>query len=543
VAEVHHWDNEALSSTQGEHVETPDRVLYCRDNADALNEIPDDSVDLIYLDPPFFSNRVYEVIWGDEAEVRSFEDRWEGGMRHYIAWMRHRVLQLHRVLRPTGSIYLHCDPHASHYLKIMLDEIFGMSYFRNEIVWRRTGAHGKSRRYAPIHDTILFYTKTNDYTWNRPKRPYMRGHVEEFFVQDSQGWRTNYYGNVLTGSGRRGGLSGQPWRGIDPSSKERHWAIPGALVEEVDEDLSGLNQHQKLDRLLELGYITLDPNAAWPMYQHYIRPHDGTPAPDLWTYQPYTEGTVFGTEEGVDADVRWLSTRDRERLGYPTQKPEALLARIIRASSNGGDTVLDPFCGCGTTVSVAEKLNRNWIGIDISPTAVNLMRDRLNRIGNVRPFQVLNMPETQQDLRALKPFEFQNWVIAKFVGTHSPRKSGDMGIDGYSFFEHNPIQVKRSDRVGRNVIDNFETAMRRGHHTVGYIVGFSFTRGAHEEVARAKWHDGLEIRLRTVADLLKPQLKDQIPELGQVVELPLPPSRPRQALPSPDELIASDLAG
>jgi DNA methylase len=244
------------------------------------------------------------------------------------------------------------------------------------------------------------------------RRPYMRGHVSDYFVQDEKGWRTNYYGNVLTGSGQRGGLSGQPWRGIDPSIKGRHWAIPKTLLDEVDEDLSHLNQHEKLDRLYELGFIVIERGTYWPMYQHYITPADGTPAPDIWAYQPYTEGTVFGTEECIDADVRWLSTQDKERLGYPTQKPEALLKRIIAASSNKEDIVLDPFCGCGTTVAVAEQMNRKWIGIDISPTAVNIMASRLQRAtkGRCRP-KTLGLPMTEDDLHGLRPFEFQNWVI------------------------------------------------------------------------------------------------------------------------------------
>lgn len=519
-------------------------VLYCEDNLRQLAQFPDECVDLIYLDPPFFSNRYYEVIWGDEAEVRSFEDRWTGGIQVYIDWMRDRARALHRVLRSTGSFYLHCDPHASHYLKVMLDEIFGPRNFRNEIVWRRTGAHGKTRRFGPIHDTILFYTKSDEYVWNSPKRPYMRGHVADYFVQDQKGWRTNYYGNVLTGSGRRGGLSGQPWRGIDPSSKSRHWAIPRALLDELDEDLSDLNQHEKLDRLYELGLITISQGASWPMYEHYITPGDGTPAPDIWAYQPYTEGTVFGTEDGVDTDVRWLSTRDRERLGYPTQKPETLLRRIIGASSLEGQVVLDPFCGCGTTVTVAEQMQREWVGIDISPTAVNIMDNRIRKATRGRCVPtVIGLPVATDDLRNLKPFEFQNWVIQKFWGTHSPRKSGDMGIDGYSFMVNDPIQVKQSDSVGRNVVDNFETAMDRAGKDKGYIVAFSFTKGAREEVARARWERKLEIQLVTVERLLEPEQERRIPFSPQpatVTDLPLPPSRSSAARPSAAELIRSD---
>jgi site-specific DNA-methyltransferase (adenine-specific) len=205
----------------------------------------------------------------------------------------------------------------------------------------------------------------------------MRGHVEEYFVKDEHGWRTNYYGNVLTGSGLRGGESGKPWRGIDPSAKGRHWAIPGALVAEVEEDLSGLGQHEKLDRLYELGYIKIEPGQAWPMYQHYIDPANGLAVPDIWAFQPYTGGTVFGSDDGIDEDVRWLATRDQERLGYQTQKPEGILERIIQASSGPDAVVLDPFCGCGTTVSVAQRLGRRWIGIDITYLAVDLIQKRL----------------------------------------------------------------------------------------------------------------------------------------------------------------------
>ncbi len=341
--------------------------LYYGDNLDVLREhLPDESVDLVYLDPPFNSNRSYNVLFADrsgadsQAQIEAFDDTWtwsqesdaafrelvKGGapvkvadaidaMRRllgdndvlaYLVMMTQRLVELRRVLKPTGSLYLHCDPTASHYLKVMLDAIFGPTQFRNEITWRRTGAHGKLRRFGPIHDVILYYTKSSVFTWNYPRKPYMRGHVEEYFVQDDDGqWKTNYYGNVLTGSGLRGGESGQPWRGVDPSAKGRHWAIPGALLADLDEDISHLSQHEKLTRLHELGYVKFVEGQAWPVYERYIQPGDGTPAPDIWAYQPYTEGTVFGTDEGIDVDVRWLSTRDRERLRYPTQKPIALL--------------------------------------------------------------------------------------------------------------------------------------------------------------------------------------------------------------------------
>ncbi len=271
-------------------------VLYFGDNLEILRKyIPDNSIDLIYLDPPFNSKATYNVLYKEptgkpsQAQISAFEDTWQWGleserslqeiaasvdasaqvkefmsvlpnfvgkktpMRAYLTMMCIRLLELKRVLTDTGSVYLHCDPTASHYLKLLLDTIFGADNFRNEIIWRRTATHGKSKRYAPIHDTILLYSKTENYKWTYHKKPYMKRHVQEYFVEDAKGWHTNYYGNVLTGSGLRKGESGQPWKGFDPSAKGRHWAIPGALIEDIDEDFSKLTQHQKLDRLQAWG--------------------------------------------------------------------------------------------------------------------------------------------------------------------------------------------------------------------------------------------------------------------------------------------------
>ena len=248
--------------------------------------------------------------------------------------------------------------------------------------------------------------------------------------------------------------------------------------------------------------------------------------------------------DNIWVDISPINSQAAERLGYPTQKPEALLERIIQASSNRGDVVLDPFCGCGTTIAVAERLNRQWIGIDISPTAVNIMKARVQKLGgreHPTEVRVYGMPTGEAELRELRPFEFQNWVIQRVDGTHSPKKTGDMGIDGFSFLEHAPIQVKRSDRVGRNVVDNFETAVERHGAKSGYIVAFSFTRGAHEEVARAKAAKGLELELVTVKDLLLGTSELVAPVLNRsVVDLPLPPARPKGARPTAEQLVESD---
>lgn len=453
-------------------------TLYYGDNLDILREyIPDESVDLIYLDPPFNSKQAYNIIFKDKngkyppSQIEAFDDTWHWGdeneeilveltksryppelvqmlhafrsflgnldMMSYLVMMAIRLWEMRRVLKPTGSIYLHCDPTASHYLKILLDRLFGVKNFRNEIIWRRTGAHGKINRYTPIHDVILFYSKTDKYLFYEPKKAYMRGHVDKHFIKDERGYKTNYFGNVLTGSGIRGGESGKPWRGFDPTKKGRHWAIPGKIIDEIPEDLSGLSQHAKLDKLLELGYIKIIKGQAWPIYELYLKPGDGQPVPDTWAYQPYTEGTVFGTEKGIDADVRWLSPHDKERSGFQTQKPVALLERIIKASSNAGDVVLDPFCGCGTTVIGAEKLSRRWIGIDITVVAVNFIEKRLRENFPDAEYKVVGVPTdvpSAERLAADDKFDFEKWFVTAQGG--QPYKSsggGDTGIDGFLY--------------------------------------------------------------------------------------------------------------
>lgn len=420
-------------------------VIYCDDNLHRLAQFPAECIDLIYLDPPFFSNRQYEVIWGDEAEVRSFEDRWQGGVHVYVEWMRERVIELHRILKPTGSIYLHCDWHASHYLKVMMDDVFGRESLVNEIIWCYRSGGASRRRFARKHQTLLFYGKSLARTFNTQHVPYVMGGI----LQDEKGPYQIQYGQRVD---------------FDPE---------GALM------------------------------------------------PDWW-------------------EIPIISSVSKERLGYPTQKPEALLDRVVRSSSAPGDVVLDPFAGCGTALVVAQQLGRQWIGIDISPTAVGLMKWRMERVG-ASP-KLVGMPVTEAQLHALRPFEFQNWIIQQLNGSHAPRRVGDMGIDGYSFMLHEPIQVKQSDGIGRNVVDNFETAVKRSGKAKGYIIAFSFGRGAYEEAARAK-ADGLDIRLVTVANILSKSTDLVTPQPDLFGELPLPEPRAPEARPSVEELVASDQGG
>jgi DNA modification methylase len=504
-------------------------VLYCGDNVRVLGAMPDACVDLIYLDPPFFSNKSYEVIWGDEAEMRSFEDRWEGGIQHYIGWMEPRLRQMQRVLKPQASIYLHCDPTASHYLKVLMDELFGARRFRSEIIWKRTTAHSSAKRWAPVHDVILYYANGATPTWNPPREDYDPEYLDRYYKFDDGDGRL-YWRADLCAAGVRKGRSGMPWRGIDPTDKGMHWKFT------ID----------KLDELDAEGRIYWPPRGTMPQYKRYRDELKGKAVSDIW------------------AEIDRINPVGSERLGYPTQKPEALLERIIKASSNRGDIVLDPFCGCGTTIAVAQKLKREWIGVDISPTAVNLMKRRMNKLGVSAKTD--GLPTTSADLKNLKPFEFQNWVIQRVLGTHSPRKSGDMGIDGYSFFEQLPIQVKQSERVGRNVVDNFETAVERSGKHMGYIVAFSFTKTAYEEAARAKKQGKVAIVLVKVADLIRvgdliqtadehnvaPDLSKETPDLMRLFQslqraadtpLPLPAAPRRDSRPSNADLIRSVRTG
>ncbi len=444
-------------------------TIYCGDCKEVLKHFPENCVDLIYLDPPFFSNQEYEVIWKDGYEIRAFEDRWKGGIQNYIAWIEPKLRECHRVLKNTGSIYLHCDWHAGHHLKILMDHIFGENRLINDIIWKRTAAHsgeGITKKYGTVHDNIMFYAKTDQYTFIPQYMPYSKEYLENFYNHENADGR-RWLSRDLTAAGVRHGDSGKPWKGIDVTSKGVHWKF----------------RVQKLDELEKIGRIYFPKKVGgMPRYKQYLDESKGVLLQDVW------------------ADIPVISSHAKERLGYPTQKPEMLLERIIKTSSNPTDIVLDPFCGCGTAIAVAHKLGRRWIGIDISPTACKLMAKRLRLLRAT--FSEIGLPTTVEELKQLQPFDFQNWVMEKLYGRVNPRKVGDMGIDGY-FIDGSPIQVKQSEDIGRNVIDNFETAMQRIGKNKGVIVAFSFGKGAYEEVARAKNEQNLEITLKTVEEILK----------------------------------------
>jgi DNA modification methylase len=451
-------------------------VIHCGDNLETLARLPSDFVDLIYLDPPFFSNRRYEIIWNDEAEVRSFEDRWKGGVREYIDWMRKRMVEMHRLLKPTGSLYLHCDPSASHYLKVMLDELFlAPGGFRSEIVWKRSSAHSDTKQgrkqHGRIHDTIFFYTKGDSWTWKPVYTRYDDAYIQSKYRYVETGTKRRYRLSDLTAA-KPGGDTSYEFHGRLPY-KGRYWAYSKDKMEQFFAE----------DRI----QFPAKPTGV-PELKRYLDEQPGVPLQDLWT------------------DLDPINARAAERLGYPTQKPEALMERILASSSKRGQVVLDPFCGCGTTIAVAQQMQRRWIGIDISPQAAAIMKRRVDGFG--ANATVVGLPATVEDLKLLGHFEFQNWVVEAVNGVPRLRKSGDLGIDGYSYFERYPIQVKQSEKVGRNVVDNFETAIARDGKDVGYIVAFSFTKDAYGEAARSREIGKASVHLVTAADLI--ELKDLV---------------------------------
>ena len=403
-------------------------TLYYGDNLDILRRyIADEAVDLIYLDPPFKSNQDYNVLFAEQngsrsaAQIKAFEDTWrwdqaaarsfqevvEAGGRvsqvmqgfrqslgendtlAYLAMMAPRLVELRRVLKQNGSIYLHCDPTASHYLKMLMDAVFGPAAFRNEIVWKRTPFAGSSKaramQFPRSHDVLLFYTKGPAWTWTQPTKPYSEEYLARFKWDDGD-VRGPYRKTLLkTYSQETFERLKAEDRLIQPTKKGAKWSYKQYLSESP-------------------GYVQID---------------------DFWS------------------DIDAINPVAKERLGYPTQKPEALLERIINASSAEGETVLDPFCGCGTAVAVAQRLKRRWIGIDITYLAITLIRHRLkNTFGNKAHYEVVGEPVSLPDAQALAqqdPYQFQWWALGLVGARPTEQKKGaDRGIDGRLFFHDEP---------------------------------------------------------------------------------------------------------
>jgi DNA modification methylase len=469
------------------------RVIYCGDNRDQLQKIPDNCIDLIYIDPPFNSNRNYEVFWGETREKRAFEDR-HASTQAYIDFMRPICEQLHRVLKTTGSFYYHCDWHASHYVKIMLDQIFGENQFQNEIVWKRSSAHSDTKQgmaqYGRIYDSIFFYTKSDEWTWNPLYQAYDENYLSGNYRNtdpDGRRWKST----DLTAA-KPGGDTDYEWKGRRPS-KGRYWAYSKANMGKFDSE----------GRL----YYT---SSGLPRLKQYLDEMPGVALQNMWI------------------DIPPIASQSAERLGYPTQKPLALLDRIIKASSNPNDIVLDAFCGCGTAIVAAENLGRQWIGIDVSPTACRVMAKRLRDVCKIkeddklwrigRGFVVRDLPWSIEKLRELPPFEFENWAVIALGGIPNKAQVGDMGIDGriypvsatpkkdkgeLGFMDvWYPIQVKQKDKVGSPDIRDFEGAMVTHDRTKGFFVSFDFSSDAMSEIQVFFKKTGKSIIALTVKDIL-----------------------------------------
>ncbi|MBI1386666.1 MAG: site-specific DNA-methyltransferase, partial [Rhizobiales bacterium] len=418
--------------------------LFYGDNLGYLREMPSESVDLIYLDPPFKSDAKYSLLfrspdgsavdaqttafrdtwWWDESAETAFEDivssgtsaaklmialrstLGETGLLAYLAMMTVRLMEMHRVLKETGGLYLHCDPTVSHYVKIILDVIFGEKNFTSEVVWKRTHAHGGAKRWAPVHDTLLYYRKSDAFTWNDTFQEHKPDYIKTHFKHSDQ--RGRYQLVTLTGTDTREGDSGKPWRGIDPTAVGRHWAVPMKVLmrEFPGKNFDDMNTQGKLSLLESAGLIVWPKKGNVPRYKHYEINSPGAPIQD------------------IVLDIFPISAQSRERIGYPTQKPIKLLQRIILSSSRLDNVVLDPFCGCGTTVAAADMTGRRWIGIDLTHHAIDVIEGRLKQKGSTSAYRVTGRPfdlASAHDLARRDKYEFQ-WWAAWMVGVQSYRE-------------------------------------------------------------------------------------------------------------------------
>ncbi len=480
------------------------RVVYCGDNLDRLRTLPDACVDLIYIDPPFNSNRNYEVFWGETKEKRAFEDR-HASTEAYIAHMRPRCEQLARVLKPTGSFYYHCDWHASHYVKVMLDQILGENNFQNEIVWKRQSAHSDARQgskhFGRIHDVLLLYTGSPaSYTWNQLYQPLSPAYIESHYGQIDDTGRRFTWGDI-TGPG--GAAKGNPF--YEVLGVKGYWRY----------------SEERMRELIAQGKVAIPPKGKTPRLKRYLEDSKGVPLQSVWD------------------DISPINSQAKEALGYPTQKPLELLYRVLKASSNEGDIVLDAFCGCGTALVAAEQLGRQWIGIDISPTACRVMAKRLRDVCHIqedealwrngRGFVVRDLPWTEERLREIPPFEFENWAVIAIGGVPNKAQVGDMGIDGRIFLvdampdrtgegagqlafmdSWYPVQVKQKGKVGRPEIDSFETAMRRANRSKGFFVSFDYSDTALAEIGRFFREEHRVIIPLTVKEILDEQIAHKL---------------------------------
>jgi site-specific DNA-methyltransferase (adenine-specific) len=478
----------------GQRVITKNTLFY-GDNLSVIREyLADETIDLIYLDPPFNSSRSYNVLYKDEsgaeaeAQIVAFEDTWhwsqstetqyrelaaEGNklaqllgtlvavigrnqMMAYLVMMAARLIELHRVLKPTGSLYLHCDPTASHYLKMVLDMVFGAKNFQNEITWKRANAHNDPNRFGRVSDIILYYGKTQNVIWNTQHAPYREEYYQSHFKKDESG---RYHRTVPLDAPRHGEGSEAllyEWHGKLPAPS-RTWAVRKEVMEDYEQ--KGLIRYTR---------------TGTPTLLQYADEMPGVPLQDIWT------------------DIPPVNPQAKERIGYPTQKPLALLERIIQASSNPGDVILDPFCGCGTAVHAAQKLGRIWVGIDITPLATTLIKSRLYdafKIEAKKDYDVIGEPTTLSDAKHLSTqdrYQFQWWALGLIparpyggqAGSKTGKKGADKGIDGVMTFSDSTsdmdkriiIQVKSGKVKSGDIRDLNGTVDREKNAVMGVFI-------------------------------------------------------------------------
>ncbi|MEO8395757.1 MAG: DNA methyltransferase [Chloroflexota bacterium] len=525
--------------------------LYYGDNLDILRDphyFPDACVDLIYLDPPFNSNRSYNVLFKDEsgrssdAQITAFEDTWHWGetaertlddlvmnappavaaamealrtiigrnqMLAYLVMMTARLVELHRVLKPTGSLYLHCDPTASHYLKIILDTIFGAVNFRNEITWKRTTTHSDAKRWSPVSDTILYYTKSNNFTWNPQYAEHSAEYVADKYRADDHDGRGLYTLDNMTSPNPRPNMMYE-WKGfVSPPNGWRY----------------SKDTMQKLDTEGRIWY-----------------PESKDKRPRLKRYLSEMSGRIF---DNVWTDISPVNSQAKERLNYPTQKPVELLERIISASSNPGDVVLDPFCGCGTAIAAAQKLGRQWIGIDITHLSVALMKYRLRDMFGLeakKDYAVVGEPEDlsgAQQLASEDRYQFQWWALSLLEaqplggqeGSKTGKKGSDKGIDGMiPFMEKVKGQTQRqvalvqvkSGHVNSGLIRDLVGTVEREKAAQGVFITLEAPSRdmKTEAVSAGFYHSALwgkdypKIQIVTVEELLHGKGIDMPPAYG-----------------------------
>lgn len=463
--------------------------LYFGDNLDVLRAMPAESVDLIYLDPPFNSNANYNVLYGtrragpSQAQSHAFEDTWTWGrdaqraldqtaerhleagalldafqkvfggskMMAYLAMMAVRLIEMRRVLRNAGAIYLHCDPTASHYLKLLLDAIFGATNFRNEIVWKRTSAHSDAAqglsRFGRTHDVLLFYGKSARGTWKNMFVPLSEQYIASHYSSKDTGTERKFTTSDLTAA-KPGGDTSYEWKGVRPPVG-RYWAYSKGNMEKFEAE--GRLVYSK---------------RGMPRLKNYLDKRPGVSLGDVWT------------------DIFPVNSQAVERVGYPTQKPQALLERLIEASSNPGDTVLDPFCGCGTAIEASEKLGRKWIGIDITYLAIHVVEGRLVKsfgAGIKEKYEIRGQPKDAEDARVLASrdwLEFQKWAVFALGGLPKDKPGADGGIDGIIRYHRVGIEqpnravvsVKGGLHVGVDAIHKLKSVVKRESAEIGVLV-------------------------------------------------------------------------